>query len=179
MSCAPSAPWRSCDPAHEGLGARAGDGAERLDHLVPAHADAVVLDREPAALGVDQERDPGLGIIAEQGRVGDRLEAQPLTGVGRVGDQLAQKDVPVGIDRVHHQLQQLGDVRLEGAALGGDGICGRHGWCSSPSLAGGQMGEIGKGFKPQIRLPTRCAFDTEQVLLKPHPPFSIDERQGS
>ena len=42
------------DPVHERLGARARDGAERLDHLVPAHADAVVLDRQAAVLGIDQ-----------------------------------------------------------------------------------------------------------------------------
>ena len=42
------------DPLHEGLGAGARDGAERLDHLVAAHADAVVLDGEPAALGIER-----------------------------------------------------------------------------------------------------------------------------
>ena len=33
------------DPLHEGAGSRAGDGAEILDQLVAAHADAVVVDR--------------------------------------------------------------------------------------------------------------------------------------
>ena len=91
----------------EGARARARDGAERLDHLVAAHADAVVLDRERARLGVDLERDARLGIVAQQRGVGDRLVAQPLAGVGGVGDQFAQEDVLVGIDRVHHQVQQL------------------------------------------------------------------------
>ena len=116
------------DPVHEGLGARACDGAERLDHLVPAHADAVVLDRQAAVLGIDQQRDPGLGVIAEQGGVGDRLVAQLLAGIGRIRDQLAQEDVLVGVDRVHHQVQQLGDIGLEGVALrGGSGVSSRHG----------------------------------------------------
>ena len=74
------------------------------------------------------ERDPGFGIVAEQAGVRDRLVAQLLAGVGRVGDQLAQEDVPVRVDRVHHQVQQLGDIGLEGAALrGGRGVSSRHG----------------------------------------------------
>ena len=34
------------DPVDEGFGAGPGDGAERLDHLLAAHADAVVFDGE-------------------------------------------------------------------------------------------------------------------------------------
>ena len=118
---------RGLDPVHEGLGAGARDRAERLDHLVAAHADAVVLDGEGAVVGIDHERDAGLGIVAEQGRVGDRLVAQLLAGIGGVGDQLAQKHVLVGIDRVHHQVQQLGDIGLERPALGPGFINGGHG----------------------------------------------------
>jgi len=106
------------DPFEEGLGAGAGDGAERLDHLVAAHADAVVLDGEGAFVGIDGERDAGLRVVAEERRVGDGVVAQLLVGVGRVRDQLAQKHRLVRIDRVHHQMQELGDIGLECAAFG-------------------------------------------------------------
>ncbi len=71
-----------------------------------------------ALVGIGRDGDAQLGVVAEQGRVGDRLVAQPLAGVGGVGDQFAHEHVFVGIDRVHHHVQQLGDVGLERAALG-------------------------------------------------------------
>ena len=46
---APRRSLRRLEPLQKGLGAGARDGAERLDHLVAAHADAVVLDGEAAA----------------------------------------------------------------------------------------------------------------------------------
>ena len=118
---------RGLDPVHEGLGAGARDRAERLDDLVAVHADAVVLDREGPLVGVDDEGDAGLRVVAEQRRVGDRLVAQLLAGVGGVRDQLAQEDVLVRIDRVHHQVQQLGDIGLERAALGPRFVNDGHG----------------------------------------------------
>ena len=109
---------RRFDLLHEGPGAGARDGAERLDHLVAAHADAVVLDRQLPLVGIDRDGDAQLRVVAEQGRIGDRLVAQPLAGIGRVRNQLAEEDVFVGIDRVHHHVQQLGDIGLERAAFG-------------------------------------------------------------
>ena len=106
------------DAVEERLGARARDGAERFRKLVAAHADAVVLDGQAFLLGIERERDARLDIVAEQRRVGDRLVAQPLAGVGGIGDQFAQKYRFIGIDRVHHQVQQLGDVGLERLGLG-------------------------------------------------------------
>ena len=104
------------------LGARARDGAERLGHLVAAHADAVILDGEALLLGVERQRDARLDVVAEELRLGDRLIAQPLAGIRRIGDQFAQKHRLVGVDRVHHQLQKLGDVGLEGLGLEGLGL---------------------------------------------------------
>ena len=51
--------------------------------------------------------------VAEQVGLGDRLIAQLVAGIRGVGDQLAQEDVGLGIDRVHHQVQQLGNLGLE------------------------------------------------------------------
>ena len=119
------------EPLQERLGAGMGDGAERLDQLGLAHADAVVLERQAAGIGVDGEGDAGLGVVAEQVRLGDRLVAQPLAGIGGIGDQFAQEHVAVGIDRVHHHVQQLGDVGGKGPALAVGGCAG--------GLAGGRF----------------------------------------
>ena len=53
------------------------------------------------------------GVLAQELGLGDRLVAQPVAGVRRVGDQLAQEDIGLGIDRMHHQPQQLGDLGLK------------------------------------------------------------------
>ena len=80
------------------------------------------LSSTVSRLSVDQEREARLRIAPEQGWISDRLEAEPLAGIGGVGDQLAQENVPIRVDRVDHELQQLGDVSFETAALRGDGV---------------------------------------------------------
>ena len=45
---------------------------------------------------------------------------QLLAGVGGVGDQFAHENVALGIDRMHHQMQQARNVGLEILRLGGD-----------------------------------------------------------
>ena len=87
------------------------------DQLLAAHADAVVLDHELPLFGIDRDRDAWRRIVAKERGLRDRLVAQPLAGVGRIRDQFAQKHRLLGIDRVHHQLQKLGDVRFEWAAF--------------------------------------------------------------
>ena len=49
---------------------------------------------------------------------GNGLVAQLVERIGGVGDQLAQEDIAVGIDRMHHEMQELGDLRLELVRLG-------------------------------------------------------------
>jgi hypothetical protein len=105
----------------------AGDGAERLDHLVAAHADAVILDGKGAFVGIDGERDARLGVITEECRVADGIVAHLLVGIGRVRDQLAQKHRFVRIDRVHHEVEELGDIGLECAAFGAGLLRCSHG----------------------------------------------------
>jgi hypothetical protein len=80
-------------------------------------------DDEPARLGVRRDRDRQLRLLPEQRGLGDRLVAQLLAGVGGIRDQLAQEYVPVGIDRVHHHVQEAGDVGFEAAMLGCDCRC--------------------------------------------------------
>ena len=56
---------------------------------------------------------------ADQLRLGDRLEAQLVAGVGGVGDQLAQEDLLVRVQRMGDEVQDLGDFGFEFAGFGG------------------------------------------------------------
>ena len=45
--------------------------------------------------------------------VRERREAQPVAGIRGVGDQLAQEDLPVAVERVDHELEELAHLGLE------------------------------------------------------------------
>ena len=73
---------------------------------------------------------------------GDRLVAQLLAGVGGVGDEFADEDFPVGIDRMDHQVQQARNVGLE--ALGRRGLVGRG------RGVGGQIGPLSNALRAAL-----------------------------
>jgi hypothetical protein len=99
-----------------------GDGPEVSDHFLAGHSHAVVGDGQRLRFGVEGDADPEVGIALEQGGVVQGFEAQLVAGVGSVGNQLAQEDLAVGIQRVDHQLQELLDLGLEAEGfLGGGG----------------------------------------------------------
>ena len=75
------------------------------------HADAIVLDGE--ALGILVDGNPNRERIRCERRIFQRLIAQFLASIGGVGKKFAQKNVAIGIDRMHHEMQQFGDIRLK------------------------------------------------------------------
>jgi hypothetical protein len=105
----------------KGLCAGARDGAEIVDQFLAVHADTAVDHGERVRLLVGHDPDFRRGPIGDQIGPGDRLITQLVAGVGRVGDQLAQEDVGFRIDRMHHQVQQLGNFGLERLGFGGSG----------------------------------------------------------
>ena len=58
-----------------------------------------------------------LCLLAQQRRLGDGLEPQPVIRVRGVGDQLPQENVPVAVQGMDHQFQQLTDFGLEAAGF--------------------------------------------------------------
>src|SRR2546430_14160080 len=96
---------------------RALDGAEVGDGLLARHADAVVGDGERAGAWVGIDADGELAIFRKQRAVCDRCEAQPIAGVGGIGEQLAQEDLPVAVEGMDHELQQLAHLGLEAVRL--------------------------------------------------------------
>ena len=96
---------------------RLGDGADLVDDFLSRHADAVVRDADRARRLVVSDTDPELRIVLEEGRIGQRLEAELVSGIGSIGHQLAQEDFLVAIQRVHHQVQQLFHLGLKAERL--------------------------------------------------------------
>ena len=130
-------PWcrngRSCRAPRPGLrGLMPTPLSEKVSVL--ASGSIAIVDRERSA-------------VLDQFGLGDRLVAQLLAGVGGVGDEFADEDVAVGIDRMHHEMQQARNVGLEalGPGFGGRGA-GVGGQCSGlarrvaePRIAGGRL----------------------------------------
>ena len=110
-------------------GARLGDRADVGDHLLAAHADAVVGDGEGACLAVRLDADLQRLVAGQQLGAGQRLEAEPVEGVGRVRDQLAEKDLFVRVQRMDHQVEEL-----PGFGLKLQGLDGRSGHECPPGL---------------------------------------------
>ncbi len=103
----------------EGLGAGAGDGAKPAGEVFAGHANAVVREGQRLGVGIDRDLDRERRAVLDQFRLGDRFVAQLLAGVGGVGDELADENLPVGIDRMDHEMQQARNVGLEALRAGG------------------------------------------------------------
>ena len=117
------------------LGAALGNGAQVVNGFLGAHADAVVGDGERFGVFVQGDFDLQLGIGLVQAAVVDGLKAQFVAGVRGIGDQLTQKNFFVGVQRVRHQMQQLGNFGLERKGLLGH---------SRKMVLPGQKGEAAK-----------------------------------
>ena len=107
--------------------ARAGDGAQVGDGLVPRQADAVVGNGDGARRLVVGHADGQIAVAGQQLGMVDGLEAQLVAGIGCVGNQLAQEDFLVAVKRVDHQVQQLLHFGLETQGFGGRGGGLAHG----------------------------------------------------
>ena len=113
---------RLFDAVHEGAGAGAGERAEIVDHFLPVHADAGIGDGQGFGILVGADADGEIAACRHEiGRI-ERFITQLVAGVGTVGDQLAQENIGFGIDRMHHEVQELGNLGLKGMGFSG-GSC--------------------------------------------------------
>ena len=99
-----------------------GDGAELGDDILAVHADPGIGHRHRRRIGVELDVD-GHRLGAERG-LGKRPEPALVAGIRGVGNQFAEEDLPIGVERVDHHPQQLADLGLE--AEGFTGRAGRH-----------------------------------------------------
>ncbi len=72
-----------------------GDGAQIGNNFVAAHADAVIVDGQRPRSLVVADADVQFGIVLEQAGVMQRLEAQLVAGIRRIGNQFAQENLAV------------------------------------------------------------------------------------
>ncbi len=125
----------------EGARAGAGDGAQVLRQRGAVHADARVGDGQRARLLVRHDADRGIRRQRQIG-LGEGGEAPAVDRVGGVGHQLAQEDLPVGIQRVHHEIEQpahLGAELVPFDRLAHSAVSDSRVWHSRTIAAGGDM----------------------------------------
>ena len=94
-------------------GPRVRDGPQLLDDFLTAHADAVVADGQGAGIGIQGDLYAQFRLVVQKFRLAERFEAQSVVGVGGVGNQLAEENLLVAVQGVHHQVQQLFHLGLE------------------------------------------------------------------
>src|SRR5690606_3497328 len=82
---------------HEVGGAGLGDGAQVRNNILTAHADAVVFEGDGLGVLVEAQANFQLGAAFQQLGLGQRLEAQLVGGIGRVGNQLTEENFLVGV----------------------------------------------------------------------------------
>ena len=102
------------DVIQEATRARASDGPQVLGQLLGVHADPGVGHRKRRALrAVEIDVDPRHERKALVVVLGQRQVLEPVQRVGGVGDQLAQEDLPLRVQRVRDQMEELGYLGLE------------------------------------------------------------------
>ena len=87
--------------------AAVGDRAQMLLHFRLGHADTVIGNGQGASILVHSQCDLEVGLVHAHAVVRQRLEIQLINGIAGVGDQFAEKDLLMGIDRMDHHVHQF------------------------------------------------------------------------
>ena len=95
-----------------------GNGAKVLDDLVPAHAEAGIPDGEHALLLVRTDADAQLRGGVQYLVLGEHLVVDAVEGVGSVREQFAQEHLPLFIQGMDEDIQQLPGFGLERIGFG-------------------------------------------------------------
>ena len=89
------------------LAARMSNGAQVLLELVGVHADARIGHGDRAGILVEADCDFEIALRQLHLAVGQAAEIQLVNGIGRIGNEFAQKDFAVRVNRVDHQIEKL------------------------------------------------------------------------
>ena len=106
---------------HKGSGARLGNRTEVVHHLIPGHADPVVVDDDRLRLTVRFHSNPVVTHTGAQARIADDRKAMLINGVRRIGDELAEKNLPIRVQGVNHEVKQSLRLGLKDHRLGSFG----------------------------------------------------------
>ena len=78
-----------------------------LLHFRLGHADTVIGNGQGASILVHSQCDLEVGLVHAHAVVRQRLEIQLINGIAGVGDQFAEKDLLMGINRMDHHVHQF------------------------------------------------------------------------
>lgn len=77
------------------------------------HTNTGILDGQGLGLNVGDDVDTEILARVELGRVGERLIADLVKGIGGVGDEFTQENLLVGVHGVDDEREELRDLSLE------------------------------------------------------------------
>jgi hypothetical protein len=98
---------------HERLGTGLGDCSEVVDEVGLSHTNTGVPDGEGALLLVRGDSDVEVLLRVELGRVGQGGISDLVESIRRVGDELSQEDLLVGVEGVDDKVEKLGNLGLD------------------------------------------------------------------
>ena len=94
------------------LGTRFGDRPKIVHQLVLCHPNAGILNRDGRIGLVRNDLDEEIRLGLDLFRIGDGLVPDLVEGIGRIRNQLAEKDFLIGVEGVDDQAHQLLDVGI-------------------------------------------------------------------
>ena len=98
----------------EGFRPRLGNRAQAGDNLIVIHADAGIADRQRLRRFIQLDAYLQIRLRIHHIVVRQHFKLQPIQRVRRVGNQLAQEDLLLGIQRMDENVQKLLRFRLKG-----------------------------------------------------------------
>ena len=102
---------------HESLGTRFRDRPKIVHELVLCHSNARIVGRDGRIGLVRNNLDEEIRLGLDLFWIGDGLVPDPVEGIGRIQNQLSEKDFLIGVENVDDQAHQLLNVGIEGAGL--------------------------------------------------------------
>ena len=89
------------------LAARMGDGTQVLLKLNGRHTDTIIRNGNGARIAVKTHTNRKIVLVDLHAIVCKALEIELVDCIRRVGDELAQEDLLVGVNRVDHEIEEL------------------------------------------------------------------------
>ena len=99
--------------ALELVGAGLGDNAQVVFGLLQSHADAVVAHGDGTLVFIHKDVDLVVFPAEAHAVVGQGQVTELVDGVGRVGDDLPEEDLLIGVNGIDHQVEQTLAFGLE------------------------------------------------------------------
>src|ERR1044071_2153667 len=121
-----------------------------FDELLVAHADPRIADGQSACRYIRLQPDFILVAIIHKFQVGQCFKAQPVQSVRSIRDQLAQKNLSLGVERMDHQVKKLRGFCLKLKGFTSRDCRHRRSPEESKKVGGRCLGEASPQSEPSI-----------------------------